>query len=128
MKLYFETDDILDALRDRLKTQVNINEETSEVDIEFKNGRGDAGPTAVLDIVPKGTIAKRRAQEAAEAAEKAAQKGANKDKKGDTAPKTDAAPQTDASTTAAAEASADAAATTDAADAAPAKAPGSLFG
>ena len=74
MKVYFETSDIYEALLAKLKSDISVNEDTTEVDIEFKNGRGDSGPSAILDIVPKGTIAKRRAEEAAEAAAKAAAK------------------------------------------------------
>lgn len=74
MKVYFETSDIHEALLAKLKSDISVNEDTTEVDIEFKNGRGDSGPSAILDIVPKGTIAKRRAEEAAEAAAKAAAK------------------------------------------------------
>ena len=74
MKVYFETSDIYEALLAKLKSDISVNEDTTEVDIEFKNGRGDSGPSAILDIVPKGTIAKRRAEEAAGAAAKAAAK------------------------------------------------------
>ena len=95
MKVYFETSDIYEALLAKLKSDISVNEETTEVDIEFKNGRGDSGPSAILDIVPKGTIAKRRAEEAAGAAAKAAAKS----KDAPTAPVSDttaAAASTDA--------------------------------
>lgn len=86
MKITFEANDIFDALKSKLTEAFPVNEDTMEIDIEFKNGRGDNGPTAYLDIVPKGTIAKRRAEEAAkEAAKPAKDKAAPVEKTTDTA-------------------------------------------
>lgn len=56
MQITLNQDEILDALKAYVRTQINISED-QDILIDMKAGRGENGYTATLDIVPKTKVA-----------------------------------------------------------------------